>query len=241
MHHDRVSEDPKIDRDLAERILGRAASLAVRRADGDVSLAELEAAAEEAGLERALVRRAAAELEVGLVQPQRRFGMETLVARRRLLPRALSRAEIERLLARLDTHFGALGERIVGDGTASWSARHIQVSLEPHEGGTLLQISERFVDTAVVTASFAMFMSGFISFVVAVVVVKKLALGLVGAAFIAPVIALSAFIALVVVRRRHADGLRHTAGEFERALDSLERTALALHAPARPDGAPEER
>ncbi|MEZ4453068.1 MAG: hypothetical protein R3B09_26645 [Nannocystaceae bacterium] len=233
-------DDPKIDREQAERILGRAASLAVRRAD-EVSLVELEAAAEEAGLDRALVRRAAAELEVELARPPRRFGMETLIARRRLLPRRLDRPELERLLARLDTFFGAHGQRSVGEGAATWYARHVQVSLEPHEGGTLVQISERFVNTAAATGSFATMSSGALGFVLVATIVKALHLGAIGFVLASPVIALAALIGLTVARRRHAATLRHTAGEFERGLDSLERTVAALGpastAPATPSSA----
>jgi hypothetical protein len=220
-----MAQGPTFDRNQAERVLGRAAALAVRSGEGDVSLAELEAAAVDAGLDAALVRRAATELALELSEPPREFGMQTRLVRRRVIEHRLDRAQLERLLRRLDTFFGAHGERELSDDGATWFARHMHVAFEPIEGGTLVQISERFVDTAATRATLSLLLSGVAALLTAAISSKALALGAVGLTLFLPLFAVFGFVTLAVARRGHARALRATATEFERALAVLVASA----------------
>lgn len=219
----------RLDRQQAERVLGRAASLALRRSDS-VSLTDLEQAAQEAGLDGALVRQAMVEMEAERGATPRRYGMETRIVRRRLIGRRLLTSDLERLFGRLDAYFGARGERRAGKETGTWFARHIQVTFEPHRDGTLIQVSERFVNTASAMGSFGMLLGGASGFLAASAFWVAAGLGSGGLAVAVPAAFLSGWLGLAFVRRRHAQTLRETGAEFERALDSLERSMHALPA-----------
>jgi hypothetical protein len=196
--------------------------------DADVSLDELERAAEQAGIEKALVRKAAHELQPELYEPPRAAGMQTRLVRRRWFDRPLHRREFERLLARLDAFFGAQGSRHVDDDSASWSARHVYVTFEPDREGTLVQVSERFVRTATSTATFGMFLGGTTAF--NLVLFIGISLGIASPALFlgVPAALIGGWLGLGFVRRRHALLLERTAEQFEAALESLDRTMQQL-------------
>ncbi|MCH9685497.1 MAG: hypothetical protein K0V04_28955 [Deltaproteobacteria bacterium] len=223
------------DREQAERVLGRAASMQLAKSNDRVSLAELGQAASEAGIERSLVVRAAAELALQPTASTRRAGMQTRVVQRRWLDRRLDKPTLERMLARLDSFFGAPGERVIHEESASWSARHINVTFEAQGEGTLVQVSEHFVNTANTFASLGMTAGGMVGFLTATVLAKSLlGLGKLSLLVGFPAALITGFIGLWFARRRHARVVERASIDFQEALDSIEGLAAALP-PAPPE------
>ncbi len=213
------------DRDQAERVLGRAAAMQMARSEDRVTLGELQQAAAEAGIEQELVVVAARELQPQFATPGRRLGMQTRVVRRRFLPRKIGKRALELVLARLDAFFGAHGERTVLEDSASWSARHVHVTFEPQDQGTLVQVSERFVNTTGSLAAMGGVMGGMAGFLPAVIVAKVLGLGKLSLLAAMPMAFLTAMLGLWVVRRYHARTVARAEANFARALDSIEELA----------------
>lgn len=222
-----AGDQQTFDRAQAEKILGRAATLQLAASDDELSLAELTEAAADAGIERALVLRAARELAPQRVTTPDRFGIKTQVVRRRWLSTTLDRAGFERTLARLDAFFGALGERSISDHSASWSARHIHVTLEHRDSGTVVQVSERFVNTTNNLVGASGVIGGVTGLASGAVLAKALALGMMAPVAIVPMIAACAALGLWGARR-HITGLVDKAGvDFDKALDTIEEACAA--------------
>lgn len=226
-----MEDDERFDRARAEQILGRAARM---DADRQVTLGELTAAAEEVGLDAALVRRAAAEVRVDAAESGRTLGMQTRVIRRRVISRRFDAAGLNRLMTRLDAEFGAQGTRTVDDDTASWNGRHIQVTLEPaDDGGTVVQISEPFTNTTAQLGILSIAGGGSAGLMAGLIFGK--ALGLTKAVmlpFALPFIIILSLLALHIVRRSHARTVARAAESFERALDTIERASRQTSAVA---------
>lgn len=215
-------EHATFDRAQAEKILGRAATLQLAASNDELSLAELTEAAADAGIERSLVLRAARELAPQRVASPDRFGIKTQVVRRRWLSATLDRAGFERTLARLDAFFGALGERSISDHSASWSARHIHVTLEHRDGGTVVQVSERFVNTTNNLVGASGVIGGVTGLASGAVLTKALVLGALAPVAVVPMAAACAALGLWGARR-HITGLVDKAGvDFDKALDTIE-------------------
>ena len=201
------------------------------RDDETLDLEVLEAAAEEVGIDRALVRRAAWEEGVAVASPPRSLGLPTKVVRRRWLEGQLNPKKLERLMTRLDAFFGASGERKITGDSATWSARHVHVTFEGQDDGALVQISERFVNTAnSTTAAGGMFglLAGLSLMLVAGGFLGKgLLFGLVAIPIVVLGIATGVFFARKRVHRLMASADQSFAG----ALRSLEEANAA----AKPD------
>jgi hypothetical protein len=212
--------------DLAqvERVLGRAAAMSLEASTSRMTIDEIAQVAAEVGIDRSFVTRAVRELEPELASPARRAGMIARLVRRRWLDRALDRPALERVLARLDAFFGAHGKKTVHDDSASWSARHIHVTFEPEGDGTLVQISERFVNTASGLAAMGGVGGGTAGLAIGAIVLKGLALGPI---VLLPAIAIGSGVGLWLARRRHAFLVSEADRHFTEALDSIERTLSA--------------
>ncbi|MEM6293271.1 MAG: hypothetical protein AAGA54_18510 [Myxococcota bacterium] len=210
------------------RILTRAAAMQQAR-DDDVRLEALEEAAAEVGIDRALVRRAAWEQAVEATAPATSYGLPTRVAQRRWLDVDVSDPAVRgRLLARLDTVFGAQGKRTEEDGTATWSARHIVVTFEAEGGGTFVQISERFVNTASSMQGMGLTLGLGLGAMVAMGVLGVLGKGIAAAA-VGPIIVMLMMAAgLAFGRRRVLHLLQAAERSFTEALDALEQVRPAL-------------
>lgn len=231
-----MSDDKKIDREQAEKILSRAAALSLAHKDGEVSMGELEDAAQAAGLDRKLVRRAAAEIDI--VPSPRKFKMTTQVVRRRYVAEKLGTAAIEAMLARADSFFGAQGKTEIRGRFASWSARHINISIEAHENGTMIQISERFVQTATSRAILSATVGFMTALMLTAFAIKGLAVSKAAILLSVPLAFVTSWIALMVARPIHEARVALAARSFEAALDSLESRALETARQALADADP---
>lgn len=204
------------------RILARAAQMQQARDDED-RLALLEDAAAEVGIDRALVRRAALEQSLDTVEPPRMLGVPTRVVRRRWIDADVSDADTRtRLLARLDSIFGAKGERVEDGGHATWTARHVVVTFEATDGGTLVQISERFVNTA----NAAMSMGGTLGLaggaMSSILLLAILGKSLAAALLAGPVLLLAISLGVQLGRTRVMRTVANAEDSFERALLALD-------------------
>ena len=211
-----------VDDSKMARILARAAQMQEAREDED-RLALLEDAAAEVGIDRALVRRAALEQSLDAVEPPRMLGVPTRVVRRRWIDADISDADTRaHLLARLDSIFGAKGERVDDDAHATWTARHIVVTFEAANGGTLVQISERFVNTA----SMAMSMGGTMGLAAgamsSILLLALLGKGLLAGLLAVPVLLLAISLGIQVGRTRIIRTVANAEDSFERALLALD-------------------
>lgn len=204
------------------RILARAVQMQETR-DEDERLAQLEDAAAEVGIDRALVRRAAWEHELDNVEPPRALGIPTRVVRRRWIDADVTNPQVRaELLSRLDVLFGAQGERTEDERHATWTARHIVVTFESRDGSTLVQMSERFVNTA--NASFGLgaalgLAAGSLG---AVVTLASLGKGLLAGLLAGPVVLLGIGLGVLTARARLVRTLANTAATFEQVLTSLD-------------------
>lgn len=206
-----------------ERILGRASRLQLTHGEDGIELRDVENAAQDVGIAPAMVRRAVRELECDMPPEPEMHGMATRVVRRRWLDCELDRQGLERLATRLDGCFSTIGQRAIGERTLSWFARHIHVSVESGRSGTLVQISERFVNT--IRSNVAA------SVVIGTLFMLPVFLTVAGAGFIGPGFLLSTFVgasgvltAYTMVRRQHGKRLAEIGTEFEQVLDGLHRS-----------------
>lgn len=212
-------------------ILARAAQMQQATEDDD-RLAQLEDAAAEVGIDRALMRRATLEQSIEAVQPPRTLGVPTRVVRRRWLDSDLSDPKTRAsLLARLDSIFGAKGERVEDDEHATWTARHIVVTFESQGDGVLVQISERFVNTAstLMTLGATAGITG--GAMLGMAVFAAAGKGLLGGFLALPVVLLATALGIMLGRARTLTAIANAEDSFERALASFElpreRTARA--------------
>lgn len=211
-----------VDDSKMARILARAAQMQEAREDED-RLALLEDAAAEVGIDRALVRRAALEQSLDAVEPPRMLGVPTRVVRRRWIDADITDADTRaHLLARLDSIFGAKGERVEDGAHATWTARHIVVTFEAANDGTLVQISERFVNTA----SMAMSMGGTMGLAAgamsSILVLAMLGKGLLAGLLAVPVLLLAIGLGIQFGRTRIIRTVANAEDAFERALLALD-------------------
>lgn len=216
------SEANSFDLDQVERVLGRAAALQLESSNTRMTLDEVAEVAAEVGIERSFVTRAVSELQPELASPSRRGGIPTRLVRRRWLDRTLDRPALERVLSRLDAFFGAHGEKTIHEDSASWSARHIHVTFEPEADGTLVQISERFVNTAGSLAALGGAGGGTAGLAVAAIVSKALLLS--PLVLMVPLVVAGGGLGLWLARRRHKALVAEADVHFSDALDSIERT-----------------
>jgi hypothetical protein len=150
--------------DSARRYSDREVSLILRRtgqleeerreageAGNGLSLAQLEAVAREAGLDGALVRRAAEELDDWVAG--RAAGSALLGGRKRLvserrLDREVSAADLTELAGEINQAFGMSGQVTVLGRSMVWSSspglrgRQVAVTVVSHDGATVLRIQE---------------------------------------------------------------------------------------------------
>ncbi len=211
-----------VDDSKMARILARAAQMQEAREDED-RLALLEDAAAEVGIDRALVRRAALEQSLDAVEPPRMLGVPTRVVRRRWIDADITDADTRaHLLARLDAIFGAKGDRVEDGAHATWTARHIVVTFETANDGTLVQISERFVNTA----SMAMSMGGTMGLAAgamsSVLLLALLGKGLLAGMLAMPVLLLAISLGIQFGRTRIIQTVANAEDSFERALLALD-------------------
>lgn len=152
-HRTRYSEDE------VALILRRAAELQAHPVRGEgaegLTLATLEEIARESGLDPALVRRAAAEIEDrrAAVPANRALGAPPRAIVERRLAVEPTRHAYEVLVAELRRTFGTQGEVSALGRTFGWSSAHpgirqITVTVIPRESGTVLRVEESFAPLA---------------------------------------------------------------------------------------------
>ena len=157
--------DPRWDEREVDLILKRALELqqeeqrqparSLARSDG-ASLAELEEMAHEVGIEPALVRRAAAELEAQprRVEVSRWTGGPRRIVFERVLRGEAPQAAIETLLGVVQDALGEHGQPSMVGRTFTWTSlttrgrhgrggRQLTISVVPHEGATTIRLEER--------------------------------------------------------------------------------------------------
>lgn len=214
------------------KILARAAQMQQSTEDDD-RLAQLEDAAAEVGIDRALMRRAAWEQSLEAVQPPRTLGVPTRVVRRRWLDTDLRDAKTRaHLLTRLDSIFGAKGERSEDEAHATWTARHVVVTFESQGDGTLVQISERFVNTATTLTSTGAALGLGTGMMLGMMLFAAMGKGILGGFVAALTVLLTVTAGAMFGRSRTMAAIANAEDTFERALASLE---LPRENPARAD------
>ena len=214
-----MSDDSKM-----ARILARAAQMQQARDDED-RLVLLEDAAAEVGIERALVRRAAWEQSLDAVEPPRMLGVPTRIVRRRWLDVDIAEPKTRaHLLARLDAIFGAKGERVEDDGHATWTARHVVVTFESQGGSTLVQMSERFVNTAGTAMSLGATLGLAAGAMLSILTLGVLGKGLLAGLLAAPIVLTTIALGVLFGRSRTKRAVALAGETFERALTALEGT-----------------
>jgi len=210
--------------DKMARILARAAQMQQARDDED-RLGQLEDAAAEVGIDRALVRRAALEQSLDAVEPPRMLGVPTRVVRRRWIAADISVPETRtHLLARLDAIFGAKGERVEDEAHATWTARHIVVTFEGQGEGTLVQVSERFVNTTSTALSLGATLGLAAGAMTAIFTLAVVGKGLLAGLLAAPIVMACVGLGVQLGRSRTLATIANAQSSFERALDSIEAT-----------------
>jgi hypothetical protein len=130
------------------------------RADG-ASLADLEEVAREVGIEPALVRRAAAELDnqPRPVATSRFMGGPTSIVFERVLRGEASEAALEKLVVVVQEALGEHGQPAMVGRTFTWTSvarsgprgshgRQIAISVRPRDGATVIHIEEKLRSTA---------------------------------------------------------------------------------------------
>jgi len=121
---------------------GEASSPGPGAMDRGLTVAELEAIGAEAGIDRALIVRAAAQLERQLPEdsPQRMLGVPVSVAHSVDLPTPLNDTQWDRLVVLLRDTFQARGKVHREGSLRSWSNGNLQILLEPTAGGQRLRM-----------------------------------------------------------------------------------------------------
>jgi hypothetical protein len=136
--------DDQYSEDEAALILRRAAEIQPGRT---MSLAELEAVADEAGIERSLVRQAAMEIRSAqpIAAPSGPVGMMRVV-HERSVPARLQPGARDAMLAEIRRHLPGKGRlEELGD-ELIWSAnnRQLRIIVTPRNDQTLVRVEERF-------------------------------------------------------------------------------------------------
>lgn len=145
--------DPKYSDEESALILHRAAELQAREGRG-LSLGELEAAAAEAGIDVALVRRAAREVAVAgppaaLVPVSSAPGVlggPLLLLHERVVPGSPTRATWDDAFTEIRRQLGVVGQLETSERQLSWSDPHgraVRVSIVARGGSSLLRVEER--------------------------------------------------------------------------------------------------
>jgi len=120
-----------------------------------MSLAELEQVAREAGLDPALVRRAAADLDTRVTDqtPNRFLGAPTVLRLERTIDGEVPADEYEQLVLEIQRQLGEVGSATTIGRSLQWtvqsaarrrvSTRTVQVTISPRNGRTTIRIEER--------------------------------------------------------------------------------------------------
>jgi hypothetical protein len=140
------------------RIIKRASELQEEEAPAEssngMSLAELEQVAREAGLDPALVRRAATDLDtrVSDQQPSRLVGAPTTLRLERTIDGELPPEEFESMVLQIQRAVGQVGTATTIGRTFQWTAygvdrrrvstRTVQLTVTPRDGRTTIRIEE---------------------------------------------------------------------------------------------------
>jgi len=138
----RYSED-EIEKILEEATNAQAAGVRPGSESSGMTLAELHDIAEEVGISRDLVTRAASKLDrpTAATSPQKRFMGTTIgLGRTFHLDRAPTDREWERLVVHLRETFDARGHLTEEGSFRQWNNGNLQVLLEPTDGGTRLRL-----------------------------------------------------------------------------------------------------
>ncbi len=132
---------------------GSASDSPTPRGSEGLTLTELQSIGHEVGLEPGDVARAAAAFEAGQIAPQRRttLGLPVEVGRTIPLPRTLTDAEWERLVAELRMTFRARGKVSAQGSLREWSNGNLHAMLEPAERGYRLRLVTRKGDASGMT------------------------------------------------------------------------------------------
>jgi len=148
---------PTFSDEQSALILQRAAELQAKEGRG-LSLRELEAAAAEAGIDVALVRRAAQEVAVaGPPAPPPvpvtggALGAPLHLVHERVLPGAPRRGAWDDVLAEIRRQLGVAGRAEVSDRQLAWSDPHgraVRVSIVARSDRTLVRVEERMSGAA---------------------------------------------------------------------------------------------
>ncbi len=152
---DAVPEKRRYSEKEIGKILKRASELQraepARPDPAGLSLAELEEIAQEAGIDVANVRRAAAELgtRAGEGWDEKLLGAPLRFRVERLIPGELSADDLGGLVPVIQQAAGGVGQASVVGKTLTWSsktssqARSLQVLVMPRDGETLVRLEER--------------------------------------------------------------------------------------------------
>ena len=145
------------DKEVA-RIIKHASELQEEEAPAEsstgLSLVELEQVAKEAGLDPALIRRAAADLDTRITdqRPSAVLGAPTTLRLERTIDGEVPVEEYEAIVLEVQRTFGAVGTAATLGRTLSWtlssanrrhSARSVQVVITPRGGRTTIRVEEQ--------------------------------------------------------------------------------------------------
>ena len=128
---DRRYSDAEVAEIFRRATLVRSESLVPASMGDGMTLTQLEAVAEEAGIEPARIAAAARELDAPSVITRRAVGVPVSVSRSVELPRRLTDAEWEFLVTRLRETFDAAGTLESHGTLRQWSNGNLRVYLEP--------------------------------------------------------------------------------------------------------------
>jgi hypothetical protein len=154
-----MSVERRYDEDEVRRIFELATretpdGPAPRSAADGLTIAEVREIGEEVGIDSGAVMRAAASLDGTrpATQSSTSLGMPVGVGRLVPIPRPMSDAEWERLVAELRSTFGARG-RVTGHGTLrEWSNGNLHACHEPSETGYRVRLGTRKGDASTLNA-----------------------------------------------------------------------------------------
>lgn len=104
-------------------------------ASDGMTLAQLEAIAQEAGIEPSRITTAAREIDAPAAAPKRAVGVPISVSRSVELPREINEREWEFLVTRLRETFDATGKLESHGSLRTWSNGNLRVMLEPGISG----------------------------------------------------------------------------------------------------------
>lgn len=108
--------------------------------EGGLTLPEIQSIALEVGVQPDAVARAAAALDAAGAKPRTSLGMPIEVGRTTSLPRGLTDAEWDRLVAELRATFRARGQVAVQGSLREWSNGNLHASIEPTDTGYRLRL-----------------------------------------------------------------------------------------------------